>query len=76
MNRARTTGTVLIAGAVIDLLLFFYGIARRSYMAIALPVTVAMFAVTALTIWVGWTMMTMEEEEDEPPVAPVSPPSA
>ena len=70
MSRAHTTGAILIAGAVIDLLLFFYGIARRSYLAIALPVTVAMFAVTALTIWVGWTMMTMEEEDDEPPVTP------
>ena len=75
MNRARTTGTVLIAGAIIDLLLFFYGVARRSYLAVALPVTIAMFAVTALTIWVGWTMMTMEEEEDEPPVEPVRPPT-
>ena len=73
MSRAHTTGVVLIAGAVIDLLLFFYGLARRSYLAIALPVTIAMFAITALTIWVGWTMMTMEEEEDEPPVQPMPP---
>ena len=73
MSRAHTTGVVLIAGAVIDLLLFFYGLARSSYLAIALPVTIAMFAITALTIWVGWTMMTMEEEEDEPPVQPMPP---
>ncbi len=73
MSRAHTTGMVLIAGAVIDLLLFFYGLARRSYLAIAMPVTIAMFAITALTIWVGWTMMTMEEEEDEAPVSPMPP---
>ena len=73
MSRAHTTGVVLIAGAVIDLLLFFYGLARRSYLAIALPVTIAMFAITALTIWVGWTMMTMEEEDDEFPVQPMPP---
>ena len=75
MSRAQTTGIVLIAGAIVDLLLFFYGMARRSYLALALPVTMAMFAITALTIWVGWTMMTLEEEEDEPPVQPVSPTS-
>jgi hypothetical protein len=68
MSRAQTTGVILIAGALIDLLLFFYGVARRSYLAVALPVTMAMFAVTALTVWVGWTMMTMEEADDEPPV--------
>ena len=73
MNRAHTTGVILIAGAIIDLLLFFYGVARRSYLAVALPVTMAMFAVTALTIWVGWTMMTMEEDEDEPPVQTMPP---
>jgi len=73
MSRAQTTGAVLIAGAIIDLLLFFYGLARRSYLALALPVTMAMFAITALTIWVGWTMMTMEEEDDEPAVQPMAP---
>jgi hypothetical protein len=73
MSRAQTTGIILIAGAIVDLLLFFYGLARRSYLALALPVTMAMFAVTALTIWVGWTMATMEEEDDEPPVEPVAP---
>jgi hypothetical protein len=73
MSRAQTTGIVLIAGAIIDLLLFFYGLARRSYLALALPVMMAMFAITALTIWVGWTMMTMEEEDDEAPVQPMPP---
>ena len=75
MNRAHATGVILIAGAVLDLLLFFYGVARRSYLALALPVTFAMFAITALTIWVGWTMMTMEEEPDEPPVQTMPPAS-
>jgi hypothetical protein len=73
MSRAQTTGIVLIAGAIIDLLLFFYGLARRSYLALALPVMAAMFAVTALTIWVGWTMMTMEEDDEEAPVQPMPP---
>jgi hypothetical protein len=73
MNRAHTTGVILIAGAVIELLLFFYGAARRSYLALALPVTMAMLAITALTMWVGWTMMTMEEEDEEPPIQTMPP---
>lgn len=71
-NRAQTTGKLLIAGAALQLLLFLYGASKKSYLALALPVTAAMTAVTALTLWLGWTMLTMQPEEDEgPPVAPV-----
>lgn len=70
MNRAQTTGIILIVGSALQLLLFVYGALRKSYLALALPVSAAMLALTALTAWVGWTMMTMEEEVDEPPVAP------
>ena len=69
MNRAHSTGLVLMAGAALQLLLFVYGALRRSYLALALPVTAAMLALTALTFWVGWTMLTMEEEVEEPPVS-------
>ena len=72
MSRAHTTGVALMAGAALQLLLFVYGALRRSYLALALPVTAAMMALTALTFWVGWTMLTMEEEVEEPPVTPAS----
>ena len=66
MSRAQKTGLLLIAAAGLEMLLFLYGAMRRSYLALALPMTAAMAALTALTFWVGWTMMTMEEEaEDE-----------
>ena len=71
MSRAQTTGLLLMAGAVLQLLLFIAGAARRSYLALALPVMAAMTALTALTFWVGWTMVTMEEEDETPP-APLS----
>jgi hypothetical protein len=67
MDRARTTGIVLMAGAALQMLLFVYGAMRRSYWALALPVSAAMLALTALTFWMGWTMLTMEEEIEEPP---------
>ena len=70
MNRAHMTGMILMAGAGLQLLLFMYGAFKRSYLALALPVTAAMLALTALTFWVGWTMMTMEEEIEEPPARP------
>jgi hypothetical protein len=67
MDRARTTGIVLMVGASLQMLLFVYGALRRSYWALAVPVSAAMLALTALTFWMGWTMLTMEEEIEEPP---------
>ncbi|MGE0056909.1 MAG: hypothetical protein AB7P33_02490 [Dehalococcoidia bacterium] len=71
MSRAHTTGVILMAGAVLQMLLFVIGAAKRSYLALALPVMAAMTALTALTFWVGWTMVSMEEEDEAPP-APLS----
>ena len=77
MSRAQKTGLLLIAGASLEMLLFLYGAMRHSYLALALPMTAAMAALTALTFWVGWTMMTMEEEaEDEVIVEAAAQPQA
>ena len=70
MNRGNNTGMLLMAGAVLEMLLFLYGAMRKSYLALALPVTAAMATVTLLTFWLGWTMLTMEEEEEA--LAPAS----
>ncbi len=67
-GRAQKTGVIVMALAGLEMLLFLYGALRRSYLALALPVTVAMTALTALAFWVGWTMMTMEEEPEEPEI--------
>lgn len=68
MDRAHTTGIVLIVASVVQFLIFLIAALRRSYLAVALPVTAAMATLTALAFWIGWTMMTMEEEPEEPPV--------
>jgi len=59
------TGMLIMAGAALEMLLFLYGAARRSYMAVALPVMAAVAAVSALAFWVGWTLLTTEEEIPE-----------
>jgi hypothetical protein len=69
MSRSQNTGLLLMLGAALEMLLFLYGALRRSYLALALPVTAAMAALTAVTFWLGWTMLTMEEEEEPPPGA-------
>jgi hypothetical protein len=65
MDRSQTTGILIMAGAALEMLLFLYGAARRSYMAVALPVMAAVAAVSALAFWVGWTLLTTEEEVPE-----------
>jgi hypothetical protein len=65
MDRSQTTGILIMAGAVLEMLLFLYGAARRSYMAVALPVMAAVAAASALAFWVGWTLLTTEEEVPE-----------
>ena len=65
MDRSQMTGILIMAGAVLEMLLFLYGAARRSYIALALPVMAAVAAVSALAFWVGWTLLTTEEEVPE-----------
>jgi uncharacterized membrane protein YesL len=65
MDQSQKTGILIMAGAILEMLLFLYGAARRSYMAVALPVMAAVAAVSALAFWVGWTLLTTEEEMPE-----------
>lgn len=65
----RKTGILIIAGAAVELLLFLYGLSRRSYAALAVPVAVAVAGLTGLAAWVGWTMITIEPDMPEPELA-------
>ena len=47
-------------------MLFLYGVARRSYLALAIPVTAAVAGLSAVAMWVGWTMLTTETDMPEP----------
>lgn len=65
MDRSQLVGALVMAGAVLDMLVFAYGMARRSYLAVALPVMAALTAVSALAFWIGWTMATSASEIKE-----------
>lgn len=71
MDRSQLTGAIIIAAAAVQLLLFLVGLMRKSYLALALPITLAIAGISALAIWVGWTMMTTESDlpdgEEESP---------
>ena len=71
MDRSRLAGIVIMVASLLEMLLFLYGAARRSYMAVVLPVMGALAGVSALAFWIGWTMFTAEGElpeelEEEP----------
>jgi uncharacterized membrane protein YesL len=65
MDRPQMFGLLIIAGSMLEMLIFLYGIVRRSYMAVAIPVLGALAAINLLAIWVGWTMLTTEPEMPE-----------
>jgi hypothetical protein len=65
MERPQMTGVLLMAGAVLQMMIFLWAAARRSYMAVALPVMAAIAALSAFAFWIGWTMFTAESELEE-----------
>ncbi len=65
MERTQLFGLLIVSGTALEMMVFLWGIVRRSYMAVALPVLGAMMALNLLTIWVGWTMLTTEPEMSE-----------
>jgi len=66
MDRSQMTGALIMVGAVVQSLVFLIGLARKSYYTLALPILLAVAAVSGLAVWVGWTMMTTEADVPEP----------
>lgn len=62
MDKSQMFGLIIIAGAMVEMIVFLIGVVRRSYLAVALPLLVALSAVNLLAVWVGWTMLTTEPE--------------
>jgi uncharacterized membrane protein YesL len=59
------TGVLIMVGAVLQMMVFLWAAARRSYMAVALPVMAVLAGISALAFWIGWTMFTTESELEE-----------
>jgi hypothetical protein len=63
MERSQRTGLLLMLGAALEFVIFFWLITRKSYLALALPVLTAVAVVDALAFWIGWTMFTGEDDD-------------
>ncbi|GBD13119.1 hypothetical protein HRbin24_01142 [bacterium HR24] len=68
MQKTQLAGALIMVGSVLQMVLFLWAVARRSYLAVALPVMGALATVSALAFWIGWTLFTAESEEEEEPL--------
>ena len=64
-DRSRLLGRALMAGAVLQLLVFVIGLSRRSYLVLALPVGLGLGLVSALAFWVGYTMAYAQWDDED-----------
>ena len=62
MDRTRLTGFVLMGLMGLQAIAVLLGVGRRSYAALAIPVTVGVGVVSVLGFWVGWTLATLEDD--------------
>ncbi len=65
MEGSQRLGVTIMLVAMFEMVVFLWAVSRRSYLAVALPVTVILGALNALAFWIGWTMFTATEEEEE-----------
>jgi len=65
MEGSQRLGSIIMLAAVLEMVVFLWAVSRRSYLAVALPITFILGALNALAFWIGWTMFTASEEEGE-----------
>ena len=71
MERSQLTGAALMVASVFQLILFLWGMARKSYAVLALPMLGILTMISVLAFWIGWTMLTSETDiEEEEPLGP------
>ncbi len=65
MEGSQRLGAIIMLASVLEMVVFLWAVSRRSYLAVALPITMILGALNALAFWIGWTMFTATEEEEE-----------
>ncbi len=64
VERSRQLGQALMAASGLTLVLFLVGVARRSYLVLAIPVLAGLAIVSGLVFWVGYTMASTQWSDD------------
>ena len=65
MEGSQRLGAIIMLATMFEMVVFLWAVSRRSYLAVALPVTLVLGSLNALAFWIGWTMFTAVEEEEE-----------
>ncbi len=65
MEGSQRFGAIIMLATMFEMVVFMWAVSRRSYLAVALPVTLVLGSLNALAFWIGWTMFTAEEEEED-----------
>ncbi len=65
MEGSQRLGAIIMLATIFEMVVFLWALSRRSYLAVALPMTVVLGALNVLAFWIGWTMFTASEEEEE-----------
>ena len=65
MEGPQRLGAIIMLASVLEMVVFLWAVSRRSYLAVALPVTFVLGTINALAFWIGWAMFTAIEEEEE-----------
>ena len=65
MEGSQRLGAIIMLATMFEMVVFMWAVSRRSYLAVALPVTLVLGSLNALAFWIGWTMFTAVEEEEE-----------
>ncbi len=70
MNQSQWAGLLAMICSLGAIIFTLYGAARRSYLAVALPVMAVVALISALAFWIGWTLFTSSVELEELEEAP------
>ncbi len=65
MEGSQRLGAIIMLAIMFEMVVFLWAVSSRSYLAVALPVTLVLGSLNALAFWIGWTMFTAAEEEEE-----------
>ena len=65
MEGSQRLGAMIMLATVLEMVVFLWALSRRSYMAVALPVTLILGALNILGFWIGWTMFSAAGEDEE-----------
>ena len=76
VEQSRQLGMAVMAASGLSLLLTLIGTLRRSYFAIAIPVTIGVGIVAGLGFWVGYTMAATRWDDEVPDFEGAPPPES